>query len=76
LYPHSINTAPLNTIEDWIETGKKDATEIIDEETCDEYFALIKSKGINIEKVYKTLLTDGLDAFKVSFSDLLGKLKN
>ena len=76
LYPNSINTAPLNTIEDWMESGQKEAGEIISEDECDEYFALIKSKGMKMDNVYKTLLTDGLDAFKVSFNDLLGKLKN
>ena len=76
LYPHSVNTAPLNTIEDWIETGKKDASEVILESQCDEYFALLKSKGINMNSVYESLLNDGLESFKVSFVDLLGKLKH
>lgn len=76
LYPHSVNTAPLNTIEDWIETGKKDASEIILEAQCDEYFALLKSKGIDMNAVYESLLNDGLESFKVSFVDLLGKLKH
>ncbi len=76
LYPNSINTAPLNTIEDWITHGKKTPSKVISESECDEYFALLHNKGIDMKSVYKTLLVDGLDAFKVSFEDLLGKLKH
>lgn len=76
LYPNAVNTAPLNTIEDWIHHGKKTESKIITEVECDEYFELLKSKHIDMDKVYETLLVDGLDAFKVSFQDLLGKLKH
>ena len=76
LYPNSVNTAPLGTIEDWIKTGKKDASEIISEAECDEYFATLAKKDINMEEVYSQLLEEGLDAFKVSFIDLLAKLKS
>lgn len=76
LYPNAINTAPLNTIEDWIESGRKEPSTVISENECDEYFMLLKTKGIEMNKIYESLLRDGLDAFKVSFNDLLGKLKN
>lgn len=76
LYPNSVNTAPLGTIEDWIQTGKKDACEIISEDECDEYFATLRQNDINMDKVYAQLLEEGLEAFKVSFIDLLAKLKH
>ncbi|RDX34000.1 transaldolase [Arcobacter sp. HD9-500m-PIT-SAG03] len=74
LYPHSVNTAPLLTIEDWVSVGKKVPATVISEDECDEFFAQLTVKNINIEKVYETLLTNGLDSFKNSFKDLLGKL--
>ncbi len=74
LYPHSVNTAPLLTIEDWVSAGKKVPATVISEDECDEFFAQLTVKNINIEKVYETLLTNGLDSFKNSFKDLLGKL--
>ena len=46
------------------------------EEKCNEYFANLEDKKINMEKVYNDLLTQGLDAFKISFKDLLSKLIN
>ncbi len=76
IFPNSVNTAPLSTIEDWLKDGVKEETEIISEEECNEYFEEIKNKKVNMEKVYTDLLTQGLDAFKVSFKDLLAKLIN
>lgn len=76
IYPNSVNTAPLATIEDWLEDGIKEPTEIMSEEDCNEYFELLAEKGINVENIYSKLLKDGLDAFKVSFKDLLSKLIN
>ncbi|MCT7630878.1 transaldolase [Aliarcobacter butzleri] len=76
IYPNSVNTAPLATIEDWLTDGKKEQTTIMSESDCDKYFELLKDKGIKMEEVYEKLLTDGLEAFKNSFKDLLSKLKH
>jgi transaldolase len=76
IFSNSVNTAPLGTIEDWMQDGAKEATAIIPESRCDEYFEQLSQKDINMDKVYTKLLNDGLDAFKVSFKDLLAKLIN
>ena len=74
IYPNSVNTAPLATIEDWLTDGSKVPTPIMSEVECDKYFETLNSKGINLKSMYDRLLTDGLEAFKVSFRDLLSKL--
>ncbi len=74
IYPNSVNTAPLGTIEDWVIDGSKEESKIPSIEECDEYFAQLKEKGVDINGIYSKLLTDGLDAFKVSFKELLSKL--
>jgi len=74
IYPNSVNTAPLATIEDWLENGKKTPTDIISEEQCNKYFKTLESNGIDVNEVYETLLEDGLNSFKDSFKDLLIKL--
>ena len=74
IYPNSVNTAPLGTIEEWVVDGQKEESVIITNDQCDEYFQILKDKGVDINAVYEKLLTDGLDAFKVSFKELLGKL--
>ena len=76
IYPNSVNTAPLATIEDWLSDGKKEPTAILSEDECDRYFDTLKSKGINIDEVCNKLLEEGLEAFKVSFKELLSKLKH
>lgn len=76
IYPNSVNTAPLATIEDWLSSGKKEISSMLSENDCDKYFEILKSKGIKMQEVYDKLLDDGLEAFKVSFRDLLGKLKH
>ena len=74
IFPNSVNTAPLGTIEDWLQDGVQEVTEIMSEEDCKDYFEMLKEKKVNLDKVYNDLLTQGLDAFKVSFKDLLAKL--
>ena len=76
IFPNSVNTAPLATIEDWVENGKKEESEILSEFECDKYFETLTSNKIDINRVYDKLLIDGLDAFKDSFKDLLTKLQN
>ena len=76
IYPNSINTTPLGTIEDWLRDGKKDQSSIMSEDECNKYFTLLEQNGISMNEVYEKLLTDGLEAFKVSFKELLSKLKH
>mgnify|MGYP005985021663 CR=1 FL=1 len=76
IYPNSVNTAPLSTIEDWLKDGVKEETEIMSEEECNEYFEVLKTKKVNMDKIYEDLLSQGLESFKVSFKDLLSKLIN
>lgn len=75
IYPNSINTAPLQTIEAWLENGSKEQSVVINEDECIKYFETLKKNNINIEKAYIKLLQDGLSAFKVSFQELLEKVK-
>lgn len=74
IYPNSVNTAPLATIEDWVQVGVKEQSDIMTEKQCDEYFELLEEKGVKMNDIYEKLLTEGLDAFKVSFKELLSKL--
>ena len=74
IYPNSVNTAPLATIEDWLTDGSKVETTLISEAECNKYFDLLKSNDIKMDAIYNKLLVDGLEAFKISFKDLLSKL--
>ncbi|AXK48071.1 transaldolase [Aliarcobacter trophiarum LMG 25534] len=76
IFPHSINTAPLGTIEEWLKDGKKEQSSIMSEDECDKYFISLEQNGIKLNDIYEKLLTEGLEAFKVSFKELLSKLKH
>ena len=75
IFPDSVNTAPLSTIEDWLEDGKKEPSKILSESDCDKYFEDLISHKVDLNRVYNTLLSDGLESFKESFKDLLSKLQ-
>ena len=75
LFPNTINTAPLDTIEAWKISGEKKPSSILTNVECDKFFNNVKDKGINMENAYDSLLKDGLSAFKVSFEELLTKVK-
>ncbi|MFA7084939.1 MAG: transaldolase family protein, partial [Arcobacteraceae bacterium] len=74
IFPNSINTAPLLTIEHWIKEGCKTKSKILTLDECNEFFELLKVKHIDMERIYRDLLNEGLDSFKESFKDLLSKL--
>ena len=74
LFPNSVNTAPLGTIEDYIKEGKKVEANIASVKECDAFFELLEKNNINMDDIYNTLLKDGLDSFRVSFEDMLSKL--
>ncbi len=75
IFPHSVNTAPLGTIKAYMKRDKFIKSELLSEMECDEYNAKLSGNNINLEKVGDKLLTDGLEAFKVSFAQMLKKIK-
>ena len=73
--PHSVNTAPLATIEAFVENPDHTPKLPIDDEKIEEFFASVEEKGIDMNEVYDTLLHDGLKAFKEAFATLLAHLE-
>ena len=75
LAPHSINTAPLSTIEAYIQNLSNTPQLPIDEQELEEYFSKVSSAGIDIMATYDKLLNDGLSAFEEAFKGMLDSLK-
>jgi transaldolase len=75
IFPHSINTAPLATIKAYMKRDEFIKSELLTQEECDSYFALLASHEISLAQAGDKLLSDGLEAFKVSFAQMLKKLK-
>jgi len=75
LAAHSVNTAPLNTIEYYIQNDATPAKLPIEPKIIDDYFDSLDSWGINMNAVYEQLIDEGLQAFEKAFAQMLDNLK-
>lgn len=75
LAPHSVNTAPLSTIESYMKAGDAPIKLPISNEEIDAHFEMLKAAGISMEEVYDTLLCEGLEAFEKAFKEMLETLE-
>jgi len=75
LAAHSVNTAPLATIESYIETSAGEPKLPIATEEINVYFDQVRSAGIDMEQVYRSLLHDGLVAFEEAFAQMLESIQ-
>ncbi len=71
---HSVNTAPITTIEAFVEGGESEAKLPIDPARIEAHFARIAEAGIDLDAVIARLMTEGLDAFKTAFAEILSEL--
>ena len=75
LAPHSVNTAPLATIEAYIVKKETAAKLPLEERELNGYFTKLADCGFDMNEVYAKLLKDGLDAFEQAFKKMLDTLK-
>lgn len=73
--PHSVNTAPLATIESYIATKASEPKLPIDEDVINGYFTKLADNGFDMDEVYSQLLKEGLEAFEKAFQEMLDSLK-
>ena len=74
LAPHSVNTAPLATIEAYIATEADMPKLPIDDAVIDGYFTKLDDNGFDMDEVYAQLLKEGLKAFEEAFQDMLNSI--
>ncbi len=75
LASHSVNTAPLETIESYINTPLSQPNLPISDRDISAYFNKLADVGVDINEIYSLLMSDGLIAFENAFSDMLESLK-
>jgi len=75
LAPHSVNTAPLATIESWLAVKPTPPQLPMDDAVINGYFTRLSDNGFDMDEVYATLLQEGLEAFEKAFEEMLSKLK-
>ena len=75
LAAHSVNTAPLATIEAYI-AKKETAPKLpLEESEINGYFTKLADNGFDMDEVYAQLLKEGLEAFENAFAEMLDTLK-
>ena len=72
---HSVNTAPIATIEAFVEHGDTVQKLPIDPDEIDAFFEKVAEAGISMEAVYVQLMEEGLEAFKTAFAEILAALE-
>lgn len=75
LAPHSVNTAPLATIEAYIAKRERVPKLPIDDNIINGYFTKLADNGFDMDEVYTSLLKEGLEAFEKAFHDMLETLE-
>ena len=75
LAPHSVNTAPLSTIEAYIATEASNPKLPIDDDVINGYFTKLSDNGFDMDEIYAQLLKEGLTAFEEAFSEMLAQIK-
>lgn len=73
--PNSINTAPIGTIQSFVEIGDKEPKLPLEQNEIDTFFDDLNRSGIDMQKVYDELLKEGLEAFVLAFEDILKELR-
>jgi transaldolase len=71
---NSVNTAPIETIKAFHQNGLKKKALPISNEVIQEHFDKITAIGVDLDEVLDKLVTDGLEAFKDAFTDILEAL--
>jgi transaldolase len=70
-FKNSINTAPLDAIEAYIDSGDLKIKEPVSIDTIDQFFIQVKNEGVDIDRVYEVLLDRGLKDFMNAFEKIL-----
>jgi len=75
LAAHSVNTAPVETIDAFVKGGDKTMKLPIDGGRIDAHFRKIEMAGIDFDAAVAKQISDGLDAFKEAFNEILSELE-
>ncbi|MDO8453959.1 MAG: transaldolase [Sulfurimonas sp.] len=71
---NSVNTAPIDTIKAFHTNGIKERALPISDEVIQEHFVKVSACGVDFDRVIETQISDGLNAFKDAFRDILEAL--
>lgn len=70
---NSVNTAPIDTIKAFDAATKRTAAPVA-QDVIDAHFKALEAAGVDFDAVLTQQITEGLEAFKVAFKDILESL--
>ena len=71
---NSINTAPIKTIEAFIENKNHSSNLPIDRNITDKFFTDLQKNDIDFDAILEELIKDGLQSFQLAFTEILENL--
>lgn len=75
LAPNSVNTAPIATIDAFVEGGDTVLKLPVGSEIIEEHRTNVANAGIDMEMIIDQQIREGLEAFKVAFGEILSELE-
>jgi len=75
LAANSVNTAPIATIDAYVKGGDTTLKLPLDAAAIREHQQRVTDAGIVMEAIIEQQITEGLEAFKVAFSEILSELE-
>jgi transaldolase len=75
LAPNSVNTAPIVTIEAYVNGGDRVLKLPLNEMAITEHQQRVADAGVIMHEVIDLQIKEGLEAFKIAFSDILNALE-
>jgi transaldolase len=75
LFPDCVNTAPLETIEAFLQVKDAVVKTPSSPREIATFFETLKAEDIDMDQVYQELMDEGLEAFKEAFKEILKQLE-
>lgn len=75
LFENCVNTAPLETIEAFLQSGEAVVKRPASREEIEKFFHTLEKNNIQMHQIYKELMDEGLLAFKEAFKAILKELE-
>lgn len=72
---NSVNTAPIDTIKAYVQRGDHRIKLPISSQVIDAHRIHVAQAGVTMSKVIEDQIEEGLEAFKIAFSDILSTLE-
>jgi len=75
LAKNSVNTAPIETIDAYVQGQDITPRLPLSQEVIQRHMSKVKEAGIDLDKEIDRQITDGLEAFKIAFKEILDALE-